>query len=101
VIGNRGIITLLYLHQEVIDQGDGYWVKIEAWEVAVSEVVPHGVHYSLTLDNPKGLKILGYDNTYAVRPRTGYSGRKLATITGILVQVILALPMSLGMRTNS
>ncbi|MBU3549134.1 DUF6516 family protein [Polynucleobacter sp. P1-05-14] len=75
---NRGIITLLELHQEVIDQGDGYWVKIEAWEVAASEAVPHGVRYSLTLHNPKGLRILGYDNAHAVRSRTGYSGRKLA-----------------------
>ena len=75
---NRGVITLLDLHQEVIDQGDGYWVKIEAWEVAVSEAVPHGVRYSLTLHNPKGLRILGYDNAHAVRLRAGYSGRKLA-----------------------
>ncbi|WP_237767779.1 hypothetical protein [Polynucleobacter sp. MWH-Adler-W8] len=58
-MGNRGVITLLDLHQEVIDQGDGYWVKIEAWEVVVSEAIPHGVRYSLTLHNPKGLRILG------------------------------------------
>ena len=29
-MGKRGLATLLDLHQEVIDQGDGYWVKIEA-----------------------------------------------------------------------
>jgi Family of unknown function (DUF6516) len=74
----RGIATLLDLHQEVIDQGDGYWVKIEAWEVCVSEAVPHGVRYSLTLHNPRGLRILGYDNAHAVKMRSGYSGRKLA-----------------------
>jgi hypothetical protein len=73
----RGITTLLDLHQEVIDQGDGYWVKIEAWEVQASDAVPHGVRYSLTLHNPKGLRILGYDNAYSVKMRSGYSGRRL------------------------
>ena len=74
----RGIATLLDLHQEVIDQDDGYWVKIEAWEVQVCDAVPHGVRYSLTLHNPKGLRILGYDNAHSVKIRSGYSGRKLA-----------------------
>jgi len=74
----RGLTTLLDLHQEVIDQGDGYWVKIEAWEVELSEGMPHGIRYLLTLHSPKGLRILGYDNAHAIRLRTGYSGRKLA-----------------------
>ena len=64
------------LHQEVIDQDDGYWVKIEAWEVPISDAVPHGIRYSLTLHNPKGTRILGYDNAHAVKLRSGYSGRK-------------------------
>jgi hypothetical protein len=76
-MGKRGITTLLDLHQEVIDQDNGYWVKIEAWEVAISDAVPHGVRYSLTLHNPKGMRILGYDNAHAVKMRSGYSGRKL------------------------
>lgn len=74
----RGITTLLDLHQEVIDQDDDYWVKIEAWEVQVSDLVPHGIRYSLTLHNPRGLRILGYDNAHSVKIRSGYSGRKLA-----------------------
>jgi len=73
----RGIVTLLDLHQEVIDQDDGYWVKIEAWEVPVSDAVPHGIRYSLTLHNPKGLRILGYDNAHGVKLRSGYSGINL------------------------
>jgi Family of unknown function (DUF6516) len=77
-MGKRGLSTLLDLHQEVIDQGDGYWVKIEAWEVEVSDGVPHGIRYSLTLHSPRGLRILGYDNAHSVRSRAGYSGRKLA-----------------------
>jgi hypothetical protein len=74
----RGIATLLDLHQEVIDQDDGYWVKIEAWEVQASDAVPHGVRYSLTLHNPRGLRILGDDNAHSVKMRSGYSGRRLA-----------------------
>ena len=73
----RGIVTLLDLHQDVIDQDDGYWVKIEAWEVPASDAIPHGVRYSLTLHNPRGLRILGYDNAHAVQMKSGYSGRKL------------------------
>jgi hypothetical protein len=73
----RGVVTLLDLHQEVIDQDDGYWVKIEAWEVPVSDAVPHGIRYSLTLHNPKGLRILGYDNAHGVKLRSGYSGKNL------------------------
>ena len=75
-MGKRGIATLLDLHHEVIDQDDGYWVKIEAWEVAISDAVPHGIRYSLTLHNPKGTRILGYDNAHSVKLRSGYSGRK-------------------------
>jgi hypothetical protein len=74
---NVGISTLLDLHQQVIDQEDGYWVKIEAWQVETTAAIPHGVRYSLTLHNPKGLRIMGYDNAHALKPRSGYVGRKL------------------------
>ena len=51
---NEGISTLLELHQQVIDQEDGYWVKIDAWQVTPSDAIPHGIRYSLTLHNPAG-----------------------------------------------
>ena len=37
-----GIATLIDLHDQIIDQGDGYWVKIEAWVVLASKDIPHG-----------------------------------------------------------
>jgi Family of unknown function (DUF6516) len=74
---NVGISTLLDLHQQVIDQEDGYWVKIEAWQVEVTTAIPHGVRYSLTLHDPQGLRIMGYDNAHALKTRSGYAGRKL------------------------
>jgi len=73
----KGLSTLLDLHQALIDQEDGYWIKIEAWEVAVSQSSPHGIRYSLTLHDPNGVRILGYDNAHAVKIHSGYSGRKL------------------------
>ena len=72
-----GIDTLLELDGSVLDQGDGYWIKIEARRVAVSAVVPHGIRYSLSLHEPYGKRILGYDNAHAVKPpkKFKYAGR--------------------------
>lgn len=73
-----GLRTLLELHQQVIDQEDGYWIKIEAWEVTASGDIPHGIRYSLTLHAPSGKRLLGYDNAHAVRPKGGrFSGQRL------------------------
>jgi hypothetical protein len=74
------IDTLLDLHDSVLDQGGGYWIKIEAWRVGVSSQVPHGIRYSLTLHEPYGKRVLGYDNAHAVKPpkKFKYAGRILA-----------------------
>jgi hypothetical protein len=63
-----GLDTLLDLNGLVIHQGGGYWVKIDAWRVGISDNTPHGICYSLTLHEPYGKRILGYDNAHAVRP---------------------------------
>jgi hypothetical protein len=74
-----GIFTLLDLHGQVLDQGNGYWIKIEAWRVEVSAQIPHGVRYTLTLHEPYGKRILGYDNAHAVKPqkRFKFAGHRL------------------------
>jgi len=83
-VKDAGIRTLLDLSEQVIDQEDGYWVKIEAWEVAPSDQVPHGIRYSLTLHAPSGKRILGYDNAHAVKVRRGwYSGQRGHSTTSI------------------
>lgn len=64
--------TLLELHGSVIDQENGYWIKLEAWRVEASPQIPHGVRYSLTLHEPYGKRILGYDNAHAVKPPRNY-----------------------------
>lgn len=78
--GDPAIDTLLDLHGSILDQGDGYWIKIEAWPVDVSNAIPHGIRYSLTLHEPDGKRILGYDNAHAVKPpkKFKYAGRILA-----------------------
>ena len=70
--------TLLDLHGEILVQDGGYWIKIEAWTVEPSEGIPHGIRYSLTLHDPKGKRILGYDNAHGVDVRSkGFAGRRL------------------------
>lgn len=75
-----GLETLLDLDGWIADQGNGYWIKVEAWRVDVTPEVPHGIRYSLTLHDPYGTRILGYDNAHAVkRPKKfKYAGRILA-----------------------
>lgn len=77
---NTGLKTLLDLNGYTIDQNGGYWVKIEAWEVAPSKEIPHGVRYSLTLHEPYGKRIMGYDNSHAIKPpkKFKYAGQHLA-----------------------
>lgn len=42
--------------------------------------MPHGIRYSLTLHEPYGRRILGYDNAHPVKPpkKFKYAGRILA-----------------------
>jgi hypothetical protein len=37
-----GVETLLDLHGQVIDQGSGYWLKIEAWRINPTPEAQHG-----------------------------------------------------------
>lgn len=64
--------ALLDLHGSILDQGNGYWIKVEAWRVDESVYRPHGIRYSLTLHEPYGGRILGYDNAHAVKPLGGF-----------------------------
>ena len=79
VLVDPGIATLVDLHDQIIDQGQGYWIKIEAWRVPVTRNIPHGIRYSLTLHEPYGRRILGYDNAHAIKPprKFKFSGTRL------------------------
>ena len=57
---------------------EGYWVKIEVKRVAPTAQRPHGLSYSLTLHDPDGTRLLGFDNAHAP-PRGGrYKARPVA-----------------------
>ncbi len=99
---DHGIATLIDLHDQVIDQGGGYWIKIEARVVDASTDIPHGIRYSLTLHEPYGKRILGYDNAHAVKPpkKFKYAGTRLPYDHSIDMLVIKVCPMSSKMHTS-
>ncbi len=71
--------NLLLMHGEVFPMDNGYWTKIEAYEVEADQYTPHGIRYSLTLHNAKDQRVLGFDNAHAYKPqRKKYGGRKIA-----------------------
>ena len=76
---DTGLSTLLELNESVFEQEGGYWIKIDAWEVAASAFMPAGVRYSLTLHDRHGTRVLGYDNAHAVKPpkKFAFAGQRL------------------------
>jgi hypothetical protein len=72
LVRDRSLDTLLDLNGEVIVIGDGpYWTKFVVKRVPVSKERPHGLHYSLTLHNGEGERVLGFDNAHAVQTGSG------------------------------
>ncbi len=73
------IDTLLELDGSVFEQEAGFWIKVEANRVRVTEFIPHGIRYSLTLHNRYGTRVLGYDNAHAVKPpgKFKFAGQRL------------------------
>ena len=65
----EGLTYLLDLHKETYEVGGGWWVTIRATRVDVSDERPHGLQYSLTLHNPKGQRVVGYDNAHPLEER--------------------------------
>jgi len=74
-----GLATLLDLDGSVLEQEDGFWIKVEVRAVEVSEDIPHGIRYSLTLHDRYGTRVLGYDNAHAVKlpKKFKFAGRRL------------------------
>ncbi len=71
-----GLEALLQLDSEIFPMENGYWTKIEAKEVTSNEHIPHGIKYSLTLHNPRNIRILGYDNAHGIKPKKKKYGAK-------------------------
>jgi len=71
--------NLLMLDGESFTLENGYWVKFEARRVIVSEEIPHGIKYSLTLHDKTNQRVIGYDNAHSFKPRRGKYGAKKET----------------------
>jgi Family of unknown function (DUF6516) len=57
---------------------EGYWLKIEVKRTTPTPQRPHGLSYSLTLHDPEGTRLLGFDNAHAP-PRGGrYKAKPVA-----------------------
>lgn len=71
--------TLLDLDGEIFMMDAGYWVKFEAKRVSPSPPIPHGIRYSLTLHDRNNVRVLGFDNAHAIKPkgRKRFLGRKV------------------------
>jgi hypothetical protein len=63
----KDIDTLLNLDGIVIEQAGGYWTKFEVRQVSKTEVIPHGIRYSLTLHDRFGRRIMGFDNAHPIK----------------------------------
>ncbi|MRW89457.1 hypothetical protein GJ699_05625 [Duganella sp. FT80W] len=61
---DSAVDILLAFDGSILEQGDGYWIKMEAKLVDISKAVPHGIRYSLTLHDPSGGRILGFADVY-------------------------------------
>lgn len=70
--------TLLDLDGSILEQDNGFWIKIEARRVDAAEHTPHGIRYSLTLHDERGTRVLGYDNAHAVKASGKFSGQRFA-----------------------
>jgi len=77
--GDMGLDTLLSLDGEIFPMDNGYWTKFEIKRVDVSEKMPHGIRYSLTLHDKNNNRVFGIDNAHGFKPkRKRYGAKKIA-----------------------
>jgi hypothetical protein len=73
------IETLLDLDGESFAMENGYWAKFEVTRVTHSQYIPHGIKYSLTLHDRNNTRVLGFDNSHAVKPKKKKYGARRIT----------------------
>jgi hypothetical protein len=52
-----------------VDSSGDYLVKFVVKQVPSSPERPHGLSYSLTLHDPEGIRLVGFDNAHTARAR--------------------------------
>ena len=66
---DTGLEYLLGLNGNIeVQNEEGYWVKIEVSMVTATPERPYGIKYSLTLHDPHGERLMGFDNAHSVNP---------------------------------
>ena len=71
-IRESSLDTLIQMHGDTYVINDrGYWVKFVIQKVPASRERPHGLNYSLTLHNPIGNRLLGFDNAHPISKGSG------------------------------
>jgi hypothetical protein len=67
-----GLSFLLEMNGQLVNRDDGYWYKIEAYQVELTKYRPHGIRYNLTLHDKYNRRIFGIDNAHGVKlPKKG------------------------------
>jgi hypothetical protein len=69
---DRSLDTLIDLDGQVLVLRNGdFWTKFVVKRVPVSKERPHGLHYSLTLHDEHGQRVLGFDNAHSIQEGSG------------------------------
>lgn len=68
--------TLLLLDGEVFPMENGYWTKFEVKKIEPNKYIPQGIKYSLTLHDRNNVRVVGYDNSHAIKPKKRKYGAK-------------------------
>ena len=71
--GDHTLEFLLAFDGRIHHLEKGYWLKFEIRQIDPSLTQPHGLRYSFTLHDPKGRRLIGFDNAHGV---PGHGSRK-------------------------
>ena len=66
-----GLDNLLDLDRFTAEIGGGFWVSMRASVINPDHGRPHGIRYALSLHDPAGQRVLGYDNAHIPEVGTG------------------------------
>jgi len=67
--------VLLNLDGKVFPMDNGFLVKFEAKQIAVSSEIPHGIKYSFTLHDKLNKRVIGYDNAHSLKSNQKYGAK--------------------------
>ena len=73
--------TLLNLDDQIFYMGDkGPRVQFDVARIPPTPERPHGLKYALTVHNPRGELIAGFDNAHGVPATKGPGGKRIVSL---------------------